>query len=671
MGSDSKPRRPVPARAPSPTPPASASRVPGVTWRSMTLGLLLVVANNWWLSQSEMRTQQTLLSGSSPFIGVIFIMFVVTLANWGVRRLAPAAALSQAELLVIYTMASISSCVGGVGAIGWFPTFLTRPFWNALHDAKWNPLLPLLPKWFGPRSEAVLKPFYEGKSTFFTPAHLHAWAAPLLLWGVFFFVLLSVTMCMMVLLRRAWVEHERLNFPIIYLPIEMTRTDSAGFLTNRLMWIGFVIPAVIHSLNSLNAIYPSLPSMQVNKGPDLGLSIVTAPWTGIGWLPLKFHAAVLGIGYVLSLDVSFSCWVFYFARKVMQVFGVAVGLRSPDVHLSAEALEFPYISAQAIGAWVAIALLSLWGMRGHLHRVWRKAVHGDPAVDDSQEPMSYRAALAAVVLGTAFLVAFCAWSGMSVVLPLAIIALFFIFMVALTRVRAESGVPASELMWVSPSDTLVSLGGTSAWGPRGLATISVLSWFNKDYRTAVMPVQLEAFKIGQVTRMRMRPMAMAMTVALAVAIAAAMIFSVNLYYTYGAETGKTYGGFVNAGSYNWTDLKGWLENLQPVRYQAILAAVFGGLVLAALQWVRLTWVGFPLNPSAFAFAMTYAIDFFWLDFLLAWAIKGLILRYGGMRLYRRAMPFFLGLILGEFVTSSSWTIVGAVAGLQLYRTFPN
>ena len=72
-----------------------------------------------------------------------------------------------------------------------------------------------------------------------------------------------------------------------------------------------------------------------------------------------------------------------------------------------------------------------------------------------------------------------------------------------------------------------------------------------------------------------------------------------------------------------------------------------------------------------AFAMTYAIDFFWFDFMLAWIFKGLILRYGGMRLYRRAMPFFLGLILGEFVTSSFWTIVGAATGLQLYRTFPN
>jgi hypothetical protein len=276
-----------------------------------------------------------------------------------------------------------------------------------------------------------------------------------------------------------------------------------------------------------------------------------------------------------------------------------------------------------------------------------------------------------VVLGTAFLVAFCAASGMSVVLPLAILGLFFLFMIALTRIRAESGVPASELMWVSPNDTLIDLGGTSAYGPRGLTTVSVLSWFNKDYRTAAMPAQLEAFKIGQLARTSLRPIPVAMTVALFVAIAAAMIFSMNLYYTYGAETGKTYRGFVNAGTMNWDWLSGWWDNPQPVRYQAILAAVFGAIILGGLQWMRIAFVGFPLNPSAFAFAMTYAIDFFWLDFMLAWAFKGLILRYGGMRLYRRAMPFFLGLILGEFVTSSFWTIVGAVMGLQLYRTFPN
>jgi hypothetical protein len=659
------------AQSPSSGSPESAQPTQRVTWRCIILGLLIVVANNWWLTQSEMRTQVTLLSGASPFIGVIFIMFVVTLANWGVKGLSARAALSQAELLIIYVMATISTCVGGVGAIGWFPSYLTTPFWKALTDSKWTRFFPFLPHWFGPRSEAVLRPFYEGHSTFFTFAYMKAWAMPLVMWGSFFFVLLSVTMCMMVVLRRPWVDHERLNFPIIYLPVQMTEMRSNSFFGNRLVWIAFVIPAVIQSLNSLNAMYPVLPSLKLNKGYDLRDYVLTAPWSGLGWTPVKLHLAVIGIGYILSLDVSFSCWVFYFLRKALQIFGVAVGLRSPDRFLSSDALEFPYVSALSMGAWTAVALLALWGMRDHLGRVWRKAVFGARVIDDSREPMSYRAALVFIALGTMFLIGFCAVSGMSVFLPIVILALFFLFMLALTRIRAESGVPASELAWMNPYDTLIDLGGTTAYGPEGLTRISLLSWFNKDYRTAAMPAQLEAFKIGQLARMNLRPIPVAMTLALLVAIVAAMVFSVNLYYTYGAETGKTYSGFVNAGAYNWNWLKGWLENPQPVRYPAIFASAAGAAAIVALQWLRIAFVGFPLNPSAFAFAMTYAIDFFWLDFIIAWAIKGLLLRYGGMRLYRQAMPFFLGLILGEFVTASAWTIVGAVMGLQLYRTFPN
>jgi hypothetical protein len=646
-------------------------KVPSVTWRSVILGALIVVANNWWLTQSEMRTQVTLLSGASPFIGVVFIMFVVTLTNWGVKRLYAPVALSQAELLIIYTMTTISSCVGGVGAIGWFGTYLTTPFWNTLNDPKWARFLQFVPTWVGPRDEAVLRPFYEGKSTLFTVAHLQAWALPLALWGAFFFVLLSVTMCITVLMRRPWVEHERLNFPIIYLPVQMTNMESDSFFLNKLLWLGFVIPAVIHSLNSLHAMYPVIPTLQINKGYDLSTYVALPPWSGLAWTPVKLHPSVVGIGYVLALDVSFSCWAFYFVRKALQIFGVAAGLRSPDPNLATDAQEFPYVSALSIGAWIGVALIALWGMRAHLARVWRKAVLGAPEIDDGQEPMSYRAALLVVALGTLFLVAFCAWSGLSVFLPLFILGLFFIFMIALSRIRAESGVPASELMWVSPHNTLIDLGGTGIYGPKGLTTISLLSWFSKDYRTAAMPAQLEAFKIGQRARISLRPIALAMTVALFVAIAAAMVFSVNLYYTYGAGTGKTYIGFVNAGANNWVSLKGWEENPAPVNYSAVIAALSGALAVAVLHWLRIAFVGFPFTASAFAFAMTYAIDFFWIDFMIAWVLKGLILRYGGVKLYQQAMPLFLGLILGEFVTSSFWTIVGAVTGLPLYRTFPN
>ena len=47
-----------------------------------------------------------------------------------------------------------------------------------------------------------------------------------------------------------------------------------------------------------------------------------------------------------------------------------------------------------------------------------------------------------------------------------------------------------------------------------------------------------------------------------------------------------------------------------------------------------------------------------LPLLIAWAAKGLILRYGGVRLYRQGLPLFLGLILGQMVAGSAWHLIG-------------
>ena len=52
--------------------------------------------------------------------------------------------------------------------------------------------------------------------------------------------------------------------------------------------------------------------------------------------------------------------------------------------------------------------------------------------------------------------------------------------------------------------------------------------------------------------------------------------------------------------------------------------------------------------------------------MLATILKGLILRYGGLRVYRAALPFFLGLILGEFVVGGLWQLVGALLNTNTY-----
>jgi len=47
---------------------------------------------------------------------------------------------------------------------------------------------------------------------------------------------------------------------------------------------------------------------------------------------------------------------------------------------------------------------------------------------------------------------------------------------------------------------------------------------------------------------------------------------------------------------------------------------------------------------------------FWFPCLVAWLCKGIILRYGGMKWYAGARPFFLGMVLGEFTMAVLWTV---------------
>ena len=47
----------------------------------------------------------------------------------------------------------------------------------------------------------------------------------------------------------------------------------------------------------------------------------------------------------------------------------------------------------------------------------------------------------------------------------------------------------------------------------------------------------------------------------------------------------------------------------------------------------------------------------WPSIFIAWLLKLLLLRYGGLRAYNKALPFFFGLILGDCVIGGVWALV--------------
>ena len=65
--------------------------------------------------------------------------------------------------------------------------------------------------------------------------------------------------------------------------------------------------------------------------------------------------------------------------------------------------------------------------------------------------------------------------------------------------------------------------------------------------------------------------------------------------------------------------------------------------------------GYPIGA-------VWIMDVIWFSIFLAWLIKTVILKYGGPRLYRTFRPFFLGLILGQFVAAGMWLVIDYFTG---------
>ena len=92
--------------------------------------------------------------------------------------------------------------------------------------------------------------------------------------------------------------------------------------------------------------------------------------------------------------------------------------------------------------------------------------------------------------------------------------------------------------------------------------------------------------------------------------------------------------------------------------------MFGGGGIMALLYLarqRLPWwpfhpIGYPI--SGVESVMHYTVT----SVLVAWAVKVIVLRYGGVNLYRRTQGVFLGMIAGQMLTVGIWLTIDYFTG---------
>ncbi|MCS6777446.1 MAG: DUF6785 family protein [Chloroherpetonaceae bacterium] len=639
-----------------------------VTARAVLLALILMPLNAHWVICMEVIRYSGHPTTISLFFNVVFLLTVLLLLNGLLKRLAPRHALAPGELLTIYIMLALGSAIAGHDMIEVLTPILSHAHYFARPENGWaNDILPYLPPWLTVSDPRALREFYTGTGSFYQPHNLRAWGIPVLWWTLFFVLLGFIMLCINTLLRRQWTESERLSYPLVTLPLEMVNPRTQLF-RSRLFWAGFALAALLELWNGFAYLYPQIPSLPLKRSgamQDLNNYITTPPWNAIGWTPVAVYPFGIALGMLLPVDLLFSAWFFAWVWRLERVFGAASGY--------AEIPGFPYVEEQSFGAYIGLAVFALWTSRGHFVRIWRGLWSRGVDLNDREEPLPYRWAAFGLLMASIALFAFCRACRMSPLWILACFTIYFALAIAITRMRAELGPPAHDLHRAGPDSILPAVFPSNQIPRADLAMFSLFYGFNRAYRSHPMPVQLEGFKIAERVGGNYRWLFWAML--LAIAWGALSAFWADLHQTYqvgAAEKVAPPNVQLIFGSEPWNRMATWVRSPNtPMQRNNITIAITTGFFLTLLLnslRVRLSW--FPFHPVGYAVSSSWSLSLLWLPLFIAWVVKALILRYGGLRTYRQTLPFFLGVILGECVLGSLWMLIGIVLRIPTYAFWP-
>ena len=658
---------------PEPRPPLQGDREPlssraplpnrAVTVRSVLLALLLLPINAYWVVQMEVVRYSAHPTTISLLFNTVFILTLLTFLNKGVSHFKPNWAMQRGELLLVYSVLCIGSCVAGHDMLQVFVPMLTWSFKHADASNNWaNVINPHLPRALFLDNPDVYKAYYIGGESLWQAKYLLAWLPIVCAWTLFVSLLLFVMLCVNSILRKQWTDNERLTYPIVQLPLQITSEQAfqpAGLFQNKLFWLGFLIAGTIDCINSLNYYYPSIPTILTpgfgSSYLDLAPFFAAKPWNALGWTPLSFYPFVIGLGMFMPLDFLFSCVFFYWLWKFEKVVAVASAWDDDP--------RVPYTENQAFGAYLSFCLLSIWISRNYLRDVWRKAIGRASALDDSREPMTYRFALIGIAVGVSGLIGFAHYLGMTWWIGVLFFLMYFALALAITRMRAELGSPIHDLHFTGPELIMTRVAGSEAFDGGNLTAFAMFFWFNRAYRSHPMPNQLESFKLAEQSRTDYRKWNVALMALSAAAVFIAFWTILHLMYSYGAESKSR----ITFGAEPFNQLNTWLKTPTHGKFPEFMAICAGFLLAFGLQWLRIRFPWWPFHPLAFAVSSSWEINLVWGPLFLAWVCKSLLLRYGGRGGFQKALPFFLGLMLGQFVIGSLWNIYGIVRGLPTYQ----
>ncbi|HGJ65421.1 TPA: hypothetical protein ENS27_08545 [bacterium] len=627
------------------------------TFRALIAGALGVLAITVGDLYGLMVIHGSYMSIDFSTAGAIFMFFViVAIVNTVLGKINKRFALNSSELKTVYIMMTVACAIITMGLTAQLLPILTAPFYYALPENSWAEILhPHIKSWLVPQGQSKIKYFYEGAPAWEKGVPWDIWIRPLLIWGVFLLALYFVMIAIMVILRKQWIERERLAFPLAQLPLEMVRDDKDSilkpFFRNPIMWIGFAIPFIFSSLKGLHHYIPEIPSLELAQGVPIFRNSL--------WFSFRLSFPMIGFFYLVHLDAAFSLWFFnllsLMVRGLMNTFNITM-----SESLGIYGTSSPIFAHLGMGAMITLVIVGFWMGRSHLKDVFRKAFTGDKKIDDSDEIMSYRTAVFGIIIGLIIMVIWLTMSGIPLFVTILLLFGAFILFIGLTRVVSESGMAEAVATTISPSFVVSGI-GTSPITPSGLTAMSFTYIWSADLRTFVMASTANSLRIIEGEGKRKRPLFWVIMLSIIITLVSSIWLLLELAYSRGGINCNDW-FFVGGARAPYDFFVSKIINPSEPNWGGWYITAGGAFIMFFLMFMRTKFLWWPFHPIGFAIGPVWIMDQIWFTVFLAWLIKLIIVRYGGLKMFRQFRPLFLGLILGQFTCNGFWIIIDAIAG---------
>ena len=605
--------------------------------RSIAIASLLTVAINAIIPYTHhyMHTI-SLVEGMMPMGVLMPFLLLVFLVNPILKAFGKGIQLEPWELVVVFTVSYVSihinEMLGRVLATYAVMHYMATPE-NLWAEYAYGLVQPwMVVEDAGDR----LAWFYEGlPQTETVPWHI--WLRPTFWWLSFLGAIGVGCVAFGTIIRRQWVEQERLTFPFATVAEELAETAGPrGFpqyMREPLFWVGFAIPAFIVLWYIGGYFNPGWPSIFIgieNRSIRLGRYVPA--------LHGRINFLIMAFAYFTDLQVLLSIWVFWVITwiqiGVTNRIGVVEGVG-----------DFGGAMQQALGGFIVFCVWGLWSARDHLKDVFRQAFSKEKTLDDSNELMSYRTAVFLFLGAFGYMLLWMTKGGMNPGIAFLVVLFWFVFYVGFAKVIAMTGLVFAEspglgikILSIAPPDSL---------GPGTIAVRQVLGSCYQNGKCFAMPGGALAARMGEPLGKRGRTLGATIVATFLLSLVAAAVSTIWLGYQDGAFNFGSYMFRVAAPKYYDGIVTSIRDIGKNTHYGTRMAfTAWGALVVGVMTFCQYRFTWWPIHPIGYTLVPFHSTRTAILSVFLTWVAKVIILRVGGISLYRRGIPLVIGCVVG-------------------------